>query len=157
VDSSSPRPSSPVSVTTSLRGADIAPTKRRLADEFSRLKHLYMTHGHLTDRNLQVRQKMYNISVAILGDLYGKAYDEIVALDDGTKLEMGTFHLNAWRDRYRGTSNASVPGFFEDSILEISRLMRRCKVDDLRELKEWTSEDDGEGYEDALAGGSLVD
>jgi len=76
---------------------------------------------------------------------------------DGEAYEASQIQLNRWRDRYQETPFEMRPRFFEDTNTEISRLMRKCRADDLYEVKEGTSEDEGEGFEDILTGRTLVD
>ncbi len=136
-------------VQVNLRGADIAPVKARHIDSLVLLERQLMKAGHMIEFDPQKEELIIdNMEGTLLAKMYGLNIRELT----------GAYAAwNHWNELRKGQKNEEKPDFAKLTFLEIWWRSLKAGLLDLRERHEETSEDDGTGYEDELAGRALVD
>jgi len=96
-----------------------------------------------------------HVETMIVDNGLGTMHAFVDALKERTR-DLARAAWNEWWAERLKTSNRDLFRFAQRTLVDITFDLKKAGMLDLRE-KDETSEDEGEGYEDELAGRSLVD
>ncbi len=142
------QPKSRGDVRLSLRGADVAPIKSATTRNLVYLQRRLMREGDLIESD-------NHVETMIVDNGLGTMHAFVDALKERTR-DLARAAWNEWWAERLKTSNRDLFRFAQRTLVDITFDLKKAGMLDLRE-KDETSEDEGEGYEDELAGRSLVD
>lgn len=135
-------------VRVSLRGADISPIKTATMKNLVYLQRRLMRDGDLLESDAEVESIIIDNGLATM-----RGFVDALNHEDR---DVARAAWNEWWDERRRTPNDKLFELAQRTLIDITFDLKEAGMLDLRKRQE-TSEDDGEGYEDILAGGSLVD